>query len=83
MDPHVVAQQRTDDMAKKTPQPALTGFDDLPDCARAALPVVCKLYDAAPATVWRRVKAGLIPAPIKEGGSTRWVVGDLRRALAQ
>ena len=70
-------------MAQKAPKPALTGFDDLPECARAALPVVCKLYDAAPATVWRRVKAGLIPAPIKEGGSTRWVVGDLRRALAK
>jgi hypothetical protein len=70
-------------MGKKTLKPDLAGFDDLPDCARAALPVVCKLYDAAPATVWRRVKAGLIPAPVKEGGSTRWVVGDLRRALSQ
>jgi len=67
-----------------TPTPkGLSTFDELPDCARAALPVVCKLYDISPATAWRRVKQGLIPAPIKVGGSTRWVVGDLRRALAK
>lgn len=70
-------------MSQKVYKPALTGFDDLPNCARAALPVVCELYDASPATVWRRVKAGLIPSPIKEGGSTRWIVGDLRLALAR
>lgn len=61
----------------------LIRFDDLPDTARAALPVVCSLYAVGPATVWRRVKSGIIPAPIKEGGSTRWIVGDLRRALAK
>ena len=69
-----------------TPARPLKGmckFDDLPDCARAALPVVCMLYDVSPATVWRRVKSGDIPAPIKDGSSTRWLVGDLRRALAK
>jgi predicted DNA-binding transcriptional regulator AlpA len=68
-------------MAMET-RPSIEGFDKWPDMARASLPVVCQLYDAAPATVWRRVKAGLIPAPIKDGASTRWIVGDLRRALA-
>jgi predicted DNA-binding transcriptional regulator AlpA len=71
-----------DDMAKKV-APGLAEFDQLPNAARTALPVVCGLYGASPATVWRRVKAGLIPAPIKEGGSTRWVVGDLRAALSK
>lgn len=70
-------------MAKKTNTPNLTRFDDLPDCARASLHVVCELYSVAPATVWRRVQKSLIPAPIREGGSTRWIVGDLRRALAK
>lgn len=70
-------------MASKAFAPDLKGFNDLPDDARASLPVVCRLYDIAPATVWRRVKAGLIPAPIKDGASTRWLVGQLRVALAR
>ena len=70
-------------MTRKSTPPGLANFDELPDTARTALPVVCGLYAVGPATVWRRVKAGLIPAPIKEGGGTRWVVGDLRRALTR
>lgn len=58
-------------------------FDDRSAFARVALPEVCDLFGISPATVWRRVKQGLIPAPIKEGGTTRWLVGDLRRALAK
>lgn len=69
-------------MAKRS-FPGLADFDALPDAARVALPMVCGLYDASPATVWRRVKKGLIPAPHKEGGSTKWVVGGLRQALAK
>lgn len=69
-------------MAKNS-LPGLVDFDRLPDAARAPLPVVCGLYNVSPATVWRRVKSGLIPPPVKEGGTTRWVVGDLRAALGQ
>ena len=61
----------------------LANFDALPDSARAQLPVVCELYAISPATAWRRVRAGLIPAPIREGGGTRWIVGDLRRSLTR
>lgn len=68
-------------MAQKPKAVDLSGFDSLPDNARAPLPVVCALYSVSDETVRRRVKAGLIPAPIKEGGSTRWIVGDLRKAL--
>ena len=32
-------------------------------------------------TLWREVKAGKLPAPVKVGGATRWRVCDLRRAL--
>jgi len=61
----------------------LKGFDSLPNVARVKLPVVCALYDCDAATVWRRIKIGAIPAPVKNGGSTLWSVGGLRRELAK
>jgi predicted DNA-binding transcriptional regulator AlpA len=70
-------------MAHKATLPGLADFDSLPDTARAPLPMVCGLFSISKATAWRRVKSGLLPAPIKDGGSTRWVVGDLRRALSK
>lgn len=33
-------------------------------------------------TLWRDVKAGKLPAPVKVGGATRWRVSDLEHALA-
>lgn len=30
-------------------------------------------------TLWSKVKAGVLPAPIKIGGATRWRVSDLQR----
>ena len=68
-------------MADKV-HPGVELFDKQPDMARAALPVVCAIFSISPATVWRRVNSGLLPKPIKDGASTRWIVGDLRRALA-
>jgi len=63
---------------------ALEAFDDLPDSAFVALPVVCVLFGCAPATVWRRVSAGELVAPHRFGKRTsRWNVGQLRAALAQ
>jgi len=70
-------------MAQKVSLPDLAEFDSLPDSARSPLPIVCGLFSISPATAWRRVKAGLLPMPIKEGNTTRWVVGDLRKALAK
>lgn len=70
-------------MAKSAPRPKLADFDNLPDSARAPLPIVCGLFGISPATAWRRVGSGLLPAPVKEGRTTRWVVGDLRKALAK
>lgn len=70
-------------MAKPASLPGIADFDQLPANARAALPTVCALFSISKATAWRRVKAGLLPEPIREGGSTRWLVGDLRRALAR
>ena len=70
-------------MAHTASLPGISDFDKLPDSARAPLPVVCGLFSISKATAWRRVKTGLLPAPIREGGSTRWIVGDLRAALAK
>ncbi len=62
---------------------ALIQFDDRPASSFVRLPVVCGLYACSPATAWRWVKAGKIPAPIKLSDRvTAWRVGDLRDALA-
>lgn len=59
----------------------LANFDSLPDSAHVRLPVVAGLHDISAATVWRWVKSGHLPAPVKLGpGVTAWKVGDLRRA---
>ncbi len=63
---------------------ALRQFDDLPDSAHVRQPVVEALFAISSATVWRRVHAGLLPAPVKLSERvTTWNVGALRRVLAQ
>lgn len=62
---------------------ALVNFDRLPDSAHVRLPVVAAWRSCSPASVWRHVKAGLLPAPVKLGpNTTAWRVGDLRRVAA-
>ena len=67
----------------KAAEPNLADFATKPDTAKARVKTVAALYDVSVPTVWRRVKAGLIPAPQRIGGTTVWNVGDLRRALSQ
>lgn len=63
---------------------SLKNFDHLPDAAFVRQPVVEALFGCSSATVWRRVHAGIIPAPKKFSARvTTWNVGELRRALAQ
>lgn len=38
-----------------------------------------KMLNMGRSTFWARVKAGKLPQPVKIGGSTRWLVADLRR----
>jgi predicted DNA-binding transcriptional regulator AlpA len=58
---------------------ALTNFDRLPAAAFVRLPVVVGLFGVTPHTVWRWVKAGRLPQPVKlSPGVTAWRVGDLR-----
>lgn len=70
-----------------TPEPsipdALRNFDFLPPSASVRLPVVCGLLSRSPASVWRDVKTGRLPAPHKNGPRcTVWNVGELRQHLA-
>ncbi|NTV10213.1 MAG: transcriptional regulator [Zoogloea sp.] len=61
---------------------ALRNFGAHPDEGYVRLPVVVGLFACSPATVWRRVKAGTLPAPRKLSEKvTAWNVGELRKAL--
>lgn len=61
---------------------ALIHFESLPDTAHVRLPVVCALSACSPATVWRRVKGGMLPKPRKLSVRvTAWNVGELRACL--
>jgi predicted DNA-binding transcriptional regulator AlpA len=60
----------------------LQHFDHLPDSAHVDVKVVAALFGKSVNSVWRDAKRGLIPSPVRFGGSTRWQVGGLRRALA-
>ena len=70
-------------MSATSPIPsALKNFDSLPDSAYVRQPVVEALFGFSGSTVWRRVQAGLLPAPEKHGPRiTAWNVGELRRVL--
>ena len=63
-------------------QETLKNFDQLPDSAHVRQPVVEVLYACSSATVWRRVKSGLIPEPKSLGPRiSGWNVGELRSNL--
>ena len=63
---------------------ALQNFDELPATAFVSLFVVCALFSCSPATVWRRVRDGLLVQPHRIGKrTTRWNVGELREMLAK
>ncbi|MEO5687120.1 MAG: transcriptional regulator [Burkholderiaceae bacterium] len=62
-------------------QRALDNFDKLPDSAGVPVQVVAALMTCSVATVWRRAASKRLPTPIQHGGTTRWLAGDLRKAL--
>lgn len=70
------------ELAKSIPD-ALVNFDDLPDSAHVRLPVMTGLYGVSEASIWRGVKRGSIPQPIKlSERCTCWNVGQVRAAMA-
>ena len=60
----------------------LARFHLLPNEALVSIDVVCALRERSRASIWRDVKAGRFPAPIRTAGlrCTRWLVGDVRNA---
>lgn len=59
---------------------AFRNFDQLPDSAKIDVKAVAAVEGCSVATVWRRVSSGLLPAPEKIGGTTRWRVGAIRQS---
>lgn len=43
---------------------------------------VSEILSLSKTTIWRQVKAGTLPAPIKIGGSTRWRRNDIEAIFA-
>lgn len=60
----------------------LRNFDELPNGAFIRLPVIMALFSVSRASVWRWVKNGTIPKPIKLASRTcAWQVGEIRNLL--
>jgi predicted DNA-binding transcriptional regulator AlpA len=60
---------------------SLRNFSLLPDEAYVRLPVVAALNGVSAATVWRWVRLGRLPQPVRRGRTTAWQVGALRATL--
>jgi predicted DNA-binding transcriptional regulator AlpA len=43
---------------------------------------VAEHYGLGVSTVWRRVKDGTLPAPVKIGGATRWRRAEIEAAFS-
>lgn len=58
-------------------------FDSKPDAALLTDKTVAALLGVHRNSVWRMARSGRLPAPVKVAEqTTRWRVGDLRKALA-
>lgn len=68
-------------MATKFP-PSFTNFDELPNSAYVRIKTVALLLDCSVPTVWRKIKDGTIPGPVKLSSRvTAFNVGKLRTEL--
>lgn len=61
--------------------PHRIAINELPDEARIDVQVVSALYARSIPSIWRDVRAGRVPKPLKIGRSTRWILGEVRAAL--
>ena len=59
----------------------LANTNALPDWAGVSIHIVMAVTERSRASVYRDVASGRLPKPFKQGSSTRWRLGDLRRAL--
>ena len=54
----------------------ISTFDNMPNSALLNISEIRALSGRSNASIWRDVKAGRLPAPLKIGaGSSRWLVG--------
>jgi predicted DNA-binding transcriptional regulator AlpA len=61
----------------------LANLDLMPNTAFVRLPVVAMAYGYSKATVWRNVKKGKMPKPVKlSERCTGWNVGEIKADLA-
>lgn len=67
---------------KSTPE-AVRHFDALPDNARVRKPGVRELFGYSNATIYRRIQAGHLPPPRKDGHISYWLAGELRAKLSE
>jgi prophage regulatory protein len=42
---------------------------------------VAATFGVAPSSIWRWVKQGVLPEPVKVGGRTRWVEAEIRPVI--
>ena len=43
---------------------------------------VCRLFGGInPATLYRHIRRGMLPKPVKVGGSSRWLLSECQAAL--
>lgn len=42
-----------------------------------------KILNCGTSTVWRRASEGLIPRPLKIGGTSRWKLSDIEAVIAK
>jgi predicted DNA-binding transcriptional regulator AlpA len=47
------------------------------------LKAVCDRFHVHPATVWRWVQKGVLPQPLKIGGSVYWLADELDAVIAK
>jgi predicted DNA-binding transcriptional regulator AlpA len=80
-DERVSGEYTLADQKAKLPT-ALQNFDTLPDSAHIDVQCLAALRGRSVASTWRDLRQGLVPPPKKFGASTRWNVGEVRRALA-
>ena len=69
-------------MKQKIQKDVLQNFSYLPNESLVRLPILMALYGLSKASIYRFIKDGIIPAPIKLTSRTSvWIVGDIRKNL--
>jgi predicted DNA-binding transcriptional regulator AlpA len=75
--------KQTKSQNKISTEEILKNFDNQPASGFIRLPVLMRLYSVSAPTIWRGVKKGTIPKPVKLSERvTAWNIGEIRSVLA-